>query len=740
MGKTIGAILLVAAAVAINLVPGIGQAISGTLLQAGFAIGGTAGLAVATIGTVLTTALTVGLTVAGINALGGLLGLGPSAPKPETTETAIKTPRPARISAYGKSRLYGAYVLYEVTATGQAIDIYAVHEGKMNALTTIYLGDDIVTLDGSSNVMAGADGRYGGNFLQFYYTDGSTPGTPIANAVAQLPGIWTTGHRGDGVVAMALFCSPVKAEDFQKVYPQSQPPVPSIVAEWQLCPDPTSETPYDESGWTWTENPVRHLLHYELVRAGPRPALSRSDPGYAAALAALRGAWWASKIAPTLSYWIAAAADCDASRSLKGGGTEARYRSCFAHKHTDQHQTSRSALLSTFDGWMCPRSDGAIVIYPGRYYEPTVTIGPDEIVSFTWDGGGVDDDQAVNEIVTSYVSSAHDYASVECQAWRDEDDITARGMVLSSTLDAPVPSHAQARYLAKRKMARTNAKNRGTVTTNIAGRPAHTERFIMLHIEEAGTVFYSGPAEITALTRNIAGGVLFDWVEADPNIDAWDPDTEEGEPAPVGERVAAEPLDTPVIDTVTPFFESGVVRLEVAATAPDRPDLTWFARWRVVGASVWGAVQTYSDIDPGTSIIIQTAGVTADASVEIEVAYEVGDGRVSAWSAPETASTATSALGPSAITSFSAANGAGSSVVTWRNPTSANFGFTRLYRGTSTVFGSASQIGGDLPGALGEVVDYTDTVAAGTYYYWVRPYSTAAVSGSLVGPDSAVVT
>lgn len=52
----------------------------------------------------------------------------------------------------------------------------------------------------------------------------------------------------------------------------------------------------------------------------------------------------------------------------------------------------------------------------------------------------------------------------------------------------------------------------------------------------------------TAVTRNVVtGGLTFSWVAVDPNIDAWNPATEEGDPAAVGDRVAAVPLDTPTI-------------------------------------------------------------------------------------------------------------------------------------------------------------------------------------------------
>ncbi|BEV00065.1 hypothetical protein [Novosphingobium olei] len=571
-----------------------------------------------------------------------------SPPKPDTAETSVKKPRPERVSAYGRMRLWGASILYETAdpatgapwassgSNGTAVDVYAVHDGKMSALVQRYLNDDAITVSGSA-VSAGTDGRYGGGKVNFYSTDGSTPGTPIS-AIGSLlgPTVWTSNHRGDGVVLMALTCAPVKAEDFQDVYPQSTPPTPSIVADWQACPDPAGASPLDESTWTATENPVRHLLHYMMVREGPRPALPKSDAGYAAELLALRTEWWNRKIAPTLSFWIAAAAVCNEARTLKAGGTEAKYRACLAHKHTDAHERVKAALLSTFDGWMAPRADGAIVIYAGKFIAPAVSIGPEEIVSYTWNGGAVDDDQAVNELVCSYVSADHDYNTVECDPWRDEADIAERGQVLSQTLESQCPSHAQARFLAKRKMARINAPNRGTVTTNIAGRVARGERFVNLRIEEAGAVFFDGVAEITALSRSLSGGVTFEWVEADPNIDNWNPTTEEGDPAAKGNRIAPSPLETPTIASASATTVSGLKYLDLDVDAPDRTDLTWYAHWRINGASVWGADASYSDTDPGTPVSLQVGPVPSGETIEVEVAYRVGDGRLSPWSASAT--------------------------------------------------------------------------------------------------------
>jgi hypothetical protein len=428
-----------------------------------------------------------------------------------------------------------------------------------------------------------------------------------------LPGIWTANHRGDGVVLLAQTCRPVKSQDFLTVYP-SGAPTPSIAARWQRCPDPHAPDPTDPAGWTWTENNIRQLMHYMLVREGVN---------------------YATKIAPTLDYWKAASDVCDQAIPLKEGGTEPRWRSCVAHKHTDPHASVKASLLLACDGWIAPRADGALVVYAGQFYEPIVEIGPDEIVAYEWQGVGVDDDQAVNELVCSYVSSAHDYSTVECDAWRDEDDISARGQVLSENLEMQVPSWGQARRLAKRRMARQNALHRGTIVTNIAGRKVRGHRYIRLRLAEAGAEFFNGPVEITAVTRNVAtGGMTFSWIAADPNVDAWNPATEEGEPAALGDRVAQEPLAAPIINSAEPQFEADdtAVRALLDITGPDRDDLTWFARWRVDGDVSWNE-SSYADLDPGTPVSVLTGMLPLNGEVEIQAAYGAGDGRKSPWSA-----------------------------------------------------------------------------------------------------------
>lgn len=612
MGKTVGSILAVAAAVAVNVIPGVGQFLS------------------AAIGATLASSVIAGITLYGLQAGVGLIAGGGSQ-KPETTETAIKTSRPPRVSAYGRSRLYGAYILYETAPNGTAVDVYVMHEGKIDGIEARYLGDETINLAGNT-VQEGDDGRYRDGSVKIYTTDGSVPGPGLPAIDALLPDdVWRATHRGDGVVLVGVTAASVKADKFQETYPASSVPVPSIVARWQRCPDPAALDPLNEANWTWTENPVRQLLHYKLVREGPYPPVRRASALFESELRRVRQEWWNQKIAPTRDYWITAAAHCDELVPLKAGGTERRYRSAVAHKHTDEHKGPIGNFLATFDGWLAPRADGALVIYSGRFVPPsplTDLIGPEHILSYSWEGGAADDDRATNEIICNYISPEHDYNMVEADAWRDEADIAARGKILSSGLEAQIPSHGQSRRLAKRRMARALARNRGSITTNIAGRHARGKRFIWLRIIEAGTTFYDGPAEIVSCRRAMRGGLSFEWVAADPNVDLWNPAFEEGEPAAIGNRVpqtalpAAEILSTTLTDST----------LSVDVSSPGRADLTWYAQIRQQGATVWGPAMEWPDIDVGDPVELQANIGTYSGIIELQVAYEIGDGRTSPWS------------------------------------------------------------------------------------------------------------
>lgn len=633
MSKSIASILTVGAIVGLQLFPGVGQAL-------GAAIAGTIGIGATT---AATAAAIAQIAIVGAGVLAQAVLPGAKAPRAEQAEQAVRIPIPPRVSGYGENRLYMAYALYVTAEDGTAVDVGAFHEGRVDSIIGHYLGDKKVSLLPSGFVIGLEDGQFSKNndAVQIGTTLGPATNTAFAPVIAKVPTIWTPAHRGDGVVTGFALWKSVKTKNYQATYSGGGPnamPL-SLVMRMQLVFDwrDPSQSVADPMTWKWSENVILHLVHYLLVR-------DNKD--------------WSKHFAPTLAYWTAAADVCDEAVALKAGGTESRYRGCVVHKHTDEHKAVVAALLACCDGWLSPRADGALVAYAGHYSPPSVTVDDRDVVSYSVQDG-IEEENAVNTIPLTYVSRDHDYTTVDTDAWTDEDDIERRGKELASGgLANQVPSHSQARRLGKRAYAEAMAGKRGTATLRSTGRKILGQRYIRLILSEIGfdeTVQVKAPVKRDPTT----GQVSFAWILADPNVDAWNPATEEGNPAPVGNIVAGEPLDTPMIISATAMYSAvGTTpegdepidptpgqtatgaRVLIASTGPDRADLTWYGRWRVGTSGSWNE-REYPDADPGPGVSFQTEFVPLVTNLNVEVAYSVGDGRLSDWSDPRVVNTTT---------------------------------------------------------------------------------------------------
>lgn len=101
MAKTLGSIIQIAGiAVLAYTTAGIGAG-----LVAGASLTGAVGATAAYLG--VSSTLLLGGALVGLQTI---LGGGGSAPRAETTQTSIKTERPARVSAYGRMRRSGSYM------------------------------------------------------------------------------------------------------------------------------------------------------------------------------------------------------------------------------------------------------------------------------------------------------------------------------------------------------------------------------------------------------------------------------------------------------------------------------------------------------------------------------------------------------------------------------------------------------------------------------------------------------
>lgn len=550
------------------------------------------------------------LAVGGIYA--GLSMLAqPSIPKPEAGRRPIRQARPPRIYGVGGySRVAGAY-MHRETANNTLGVALALMEGPVQFSGDFYLNDDAVNLTGGF-VNAGADGRYRGDLVQILTREGLATETAYSQLVSAFPGTWTNDHRGDGISSLMMLATHTKREKFNIEYPNGEP-IPSAVQR-PKCYDWRDEGQDREDPTTWaaTTNPVVWMVHCEWARFG------RS---------------WTRCIAPVLDALTVEADYCD-EVVAKVGGTEPRYQCAGWYPADIEPDAVRQALLASFDGWMTTDGRGRLVIKAGRYESPTFTITGEHIEGYLWRAGR-EAEEDVNELIVSFTSAAHDYSEIHCDPWRDEGAITLAGKVYSENLELTwVPSFSQARRLAKRKMSRLQALRSGQVRVGIYGLNGLGQRYIRIQNPDLQSMS-DVVCEVTGVEVDFPNGqVIFDIMQADQNIDAWNPATEEGAAPVVGERAPPEVLEAPVITDVTAFLEAGQTRLQITMTVPVRSDLDFNWRWRVTGTTTWAEGAATDVTGDGTATVIFATGIVpAAASLDVQGSYITGGGSLSPWSA-----------------------------------------------------------------------------------------------------------
>ena len=204
----------------------------------------------------------VGLIAAGVTTtVGGIALALQKAPRPEQTETALKSPTPPRVSGYGENRIAMAYALYVTASDGSAVDVGVFHAGRVDAITAHYLGDVKVQLTGGGYVIGQDDGQFGENDdnVKVGTTLGPDANTAFADVIAKVPDQWTANHRGDGQVTGFAIWKAVKTANFAKIYPGGGPNnngALSLAMRLQLVYDWRDPTQVltDPTTWKWSEN------------------------------------------------------------------------------------------------------------------------------------------------------------------------------------------------------------------------------------------------------------------------------------------------------------------------------------------------------------------------------------------------------------------------------------------------------------------------------------------------------
>lgn len=702
----------------------MGQTFAG-ILQIGFTVAGAAiGSFIPGVGTAIG---------AGIGSLvGGLVGLafggGGDAgglPRPDDVQQTVSAPLTPRLRGYGTARLGGPNLFLD-SKEGTAYRLTAAHHGQIDAIVGRYLDDEAVTVDGSGVV---TDPSHWAGKVTMTASLGDDPGTAEPALVAAFPSLWTSAHRGDGIVKLLTECRGVSAEDFRDVYPSGTLPRPNLVAKLSRVWDPRdgAQDPDDAETWTWSDNTALCVLDYLTHEDGFRRDRAR-------------------EILPAIEAWIAAADICDEAVPLKGGGTEPRYRLSGVYALTNRPADVLRDMLATMDGWLYRRADGAISVLAGRYAAPSLTVPARHIVDYSL-ALNLPRDEQVNTIVASYTSPEHDWTTQEAEAWIDEEARSQAGEELSRQLDyGLVISHGQCRRLMKRAASRAAERIRGQIVTDAYGILARGQRYLRLEISElpavAGLPDWSDLiVEVTAYRLSLAErSATIEWVLADQAIDAWDPDAEEGTAPAVPDRSAKDdqvlpvPADLAASAEVVSIADGGVgVRILASWTPATRGDLTYEVRYRNQGGGGWTKERPDQDDEHRSAL------VDAGALYDLQVRTRHGSAS-SAWSAAVTVDTTYSVSAPAAPEILSVTGGA-SVTLQWRNADSPNVAAARIWRAPGSpadfedAFGLALRYSGP-----NQVLTVEDTPAPGTWTYWVTNETAGGVAGAESDSGAATVS
>ena len=254
----------------------------------------------------------------------------------------VKQPIVSRRAVYGQTRVSGPLALVESTGDDQFLHLVvllASHECE--AITTIYLNDEALTLDGSGNVTAPS--RYA-NLVRVKKHLGASDQTADSDLVSEVSG-WTNEHRLRGIAYVY-----VRLKFDADAFPNGIPNISALVKGKKLFDPRTSSTAY-------STNPALALRDY----------LTDTTYGFGAATAEIDD-----------TAFQTAANICDESVALAAGGTESRYVIDGTIDSANAPRGNIEALLSACGGIMT-FTNGLFGMKAAKYVSPTLTLTNDDL-------------------------------------------------------------------------------------------------------------------------------------------------------------------------------------------------------------------------------------------------------------------------------------------------------------------------------------------------------------------------
>ncbi|CDN52544.1 Hypothetical protein RG1141_CH01790 [Neorhizobium galegae bv. officinalis bv. officinalis str. HAMBI 1141] len=663
---------------------------------------------------IATTALTIGLQMI----------MAPKPPKAEAAKIPLTQPIPYRIWGVGRTRLAGAYMLWE-TAGPNLYAVQAIAGHRIKSFNRFWLHDDEVFRSGDSAVYH-PGGRYGQNVFI-----GLRLGLPVESPFGfYATGIWTPNHRGDGQAQLGMVASATRQKDQNSMFPYG-PPSLSTEADLALCWDfrDPDQDPDDPETWEWTQNSAIicawHLCFNEF--------------GYRLD--------YHSALLPVIDLWKEEADICDENVPRASGGFEKRYQ-CNGHDTTENAPKSGlNAILASCDGHLVGRGDGARILTVGKFRESRCGVLTDEDITGRHIQYDVLFEDEVNRLVPKFTYPDTDYTTTDTDYFEDTDAQVEAGRILSEEANYQwVHQWRQARRLGKRDWLRLREKVKGSIDIRLSGINVAYSRWVRIEapnqLPRLTGKIVENRRSVLALTR---GGFTMDIVKSPDDIDVWVPEVDEGHAPPVPLAPTPAAIPTPVINLLQAQSNAGTVYIRVVIINPADASLTPVVRYRVadIGGGIPGAwvEQSYPDAVAVSGFInLNTGTVPVDTTLQVGVAFIGAGGGYSAFSPTEDIVSTADPTPPAVVTGVSVTPGSGTATFNWTAPNSANYAGAKIYWNTVNTFGTAAYIGPPKYGAPSSVNSIAKALTAGVRYGWVVPINGSGVEGTPTATGSFTVT
>lgn len=727
-------------------------------MQAAFNLATSAGASAIAATTISNIAYAATFALVYAGAAFGLSALtAPKVPSAEQGKVPVNQTTPRRRLGTGRARLSGPRVLWE-SIPGWNVEIINLLDQPVDGFERFWLNDDPVEVDAQGWVQR-KDGHYGDREIRILAKTGQ-PGDDGAFAeivslfaAAGLSNLYDASHTGKGVARLALLCKAVKDKVVMDVYPNGPP---QLSATTRLCRvydwrDP-AQSVTDPATWKWSANAHVNHVHWEwCLRHLPRKGDAGTGwvQGQGAAGAdpppsiCLRS--WEGDHAPRMSERTSVANLCDERVPLSAGGDEARYEQHGWWEIGTEDADVRAQFIACYDGWMAEGGDGALIIKGGRFEAPSadVVLTDRNLVEANWNRGAPDKD-VFNIIKATFNSPAHGFSPQPADDWRDDDLIAEVGDEKPTQIDLGwVQSHGQARRLMKRMAPRLFADRHGDIAADLEGLNHIRRRYGRLVRRRGPASMRDVTFELLGASIDLRGGrVPLNIVKADPNVDAWNPATEEGMGPSTTERAPTTQIPLPVVVSVSAATVSvggaNAVRLRIVITDPARPGLTYAVRWRQDGTTAWTeeSPQDATVVSGGLQI---ESGFVAAGALEYSVSTWSG-GSHSDWTlaAPVTAEPEPAPIVVPPVSDLTASSpAAGVLRIGYRDPAQPVTYCIIRTNTAPTLTGAVAEPPAP-PAGVYTPRTFDLSRAAGAYYVWVTAYDADDVPSADLGPAGPV--